>query len=82
MRDPPLGGRVILEGVRLMAVGMTVVFAFLTLLVVAMQLILRPIGRMFPDPEPASRPERSPMGNEDRDIAVVLAAVAAARGGR
>lgn len=70
----------LLEGVRLMVVGMTTVFAFLTLLVLAMQLN-RVVGAMFPDPEPAAGP--SPVASDDEaEIAVVLAAVAAARGGR
>jgi sodium pump decarboxylase gamma subunit len=70
---------VLLEGVRLMVVGMTTVFAFLTLLVLAMQ-INRVVGAMFPDPEPVSEPPGP--SDEDRHVAVVLAAIAAARGGR
>lgn len=65
---------------RLMAVGMTTVFAFLTLLVVAMQTILRPIGGLFPDSAAPSPTEPEPV-SQDAEIAVVLAAVAAARGG-
>lgn len=68
-----------LEGVRLMAVGMTTVFAFLTLLVLAMQ-ALRAIGALFPDPPPS--PAAGPTTkDDDHDIAVILAVIAATRGG-
>ena len=81
MPDSPIGGRV-LEGVRLMAVGMTTVFAFLTLLVLAMQ-ALRVVGSWFPDREPEASPNRAQTPHsDDHDIAVILAAIAATRGGR
>ncbi len=67
-----------LEGLRLMAVGMTTVFGFLTLLVVAVHATQRVVS-WFPEPEP---PPSSPPRDADEAIAAVLAIVAAQRGGR
>ncbi len=73
----------LLDGVRLMVVGMTTVFAFLGVLVVAMQatrvVVESVLGVSAEPPAPERRPEAQ---RDDRDIAVVLAAVRAARGGR
>ncbi|MEO0603103.1 MAG: OadG family transporter subunit [Myxococcota bacterium] len=63
------------EGVRLLVVGMTTVFAFLGILVVAMQ-ATRAFASAFAPAEALA----APATNEDADIAVVLAAVAARRG--
>lgn len=60
-----------MEGVRLMAVGMSTVFAFLGLLVAAMHLQAAVVARWLPE-------RREP--DDDAELAVVLAAVAARRG--
>ena len=69
----------LLEGVNLMAVGMTAVFSFLTLLVVMLQLsarVFRSFGHRWPDPVTAvaSTPARA-TARRDSEVAVVLAAV-------
>lgn len=78
----------LLEGVRLMAVGMFTVFAFLTLLVGVMKAsaaFFAANAHRFPEAEPASaRSSRSgatgAAGNED-EIAVAIAVATAMRQG-
>ncbi len=71
------------EGFRLMAVGMTTVFSFLGLLVIAIHLSARffeQFAHLFPEPEAARRlPSASAPTSDDAEIAVVLAAIAAHR---
>ena len=72
----------LLEGVQLMGVGMTTVFAFLGLLVVAMHgsgAFFRANAHRFPDPPTPEPQPGAEIGNHS-EIAVVLAAVAAHRG--
>ncbi|MEN0067380.1 MAG: OadG family protein [Myxococcota bacterium] len=71
----------LLEGVRLMVVGMTTVFAFLGILVLAMH-ANRAIAQAIAPEEPPLEPSASPVADDDAAIAVVLAAVAARRGGQ
>ena len=69
------------EGFRLMAVGMTTVFSFLSLLVIAIQISAAFFDRfahLFPEPEPTRRAlSPSSTTSSDPEIAVVLAAIAA-----
>ena len=71
------------EGIELMAVGMTTVFGFLTLLVVVLQLSARAFssfGHRWPDPAVApSRSEATPRALGNVEIAVAFAAVEAHR---
>ena len=67
-----------IEGVRLMVVGMTTVFAFLGLLVAAMHLQAAVVARWLTDDD-APRPP-PPGGDDDAELAVVLAVVAARHG--
>lgn len=70
-------GALLMEGVRLMVVGMSTVFAFLALLVGAMQVTAVAVARLAPPPP---EPPAPPAGVDDGRIAVVLAAVAARHG--
>lgn len=66
------------EGLRLMALGMTMVFVFLTLLVLLMHgtaAFFRVFGQYFPEPEPAAA--RAPGSGEPGDGARIAAAIAA-----
>jgi sodium pump decarboxylase gamma subunit len=70
----------ILEGLRLMAVGMFTVFAFLTLLVGLMNgsaLFFEKFADRFPD-EAKNEPAKARIGN-DEEIALVIALAEAAR---
>lgn len=62
-------------GFELMVIGMGTVFAFLGLLVALMHVSARVIAAL--EPAPAARPIEPP--DDEAEIAVVLAAVAAAR---
>ncbi len=67
------------EGLRLMMVGMTTVFAFLLLLIVSIRLSAHVLGRLsayFPDAPKASPKERV---QDDAEIAVALAVAEAWR---
>jgi len=67
------------EGLELMAVGMSTVFAFLILLVAAMTAtgaFFRKFERYFPEPEPTP----PVAGDELSEIAAAIAAVQAFRG--
>ena len=67
----------LIEGFRLMIVGMTTVLAFLTLLVGAIHLNALLVARWLPDDPPA--PPKLPSA-ADAELAVVLAVVAARHG--
>jgi sodium pump decarboxylase gamma subunit len=73
----------LIEGVRLMFVGMFTVFAFLTLLVGLMKMsaaFFEANAHRFPEDEPAeARPNRS---NNDEEIAVAIAVAEAMRRGQ
>ena len=73
----------ILEGVRLMLVGMVTVFGFLSLLVglmAASASFFGAFGDRFADPEPSPRAAGAGAQSEREDeIAVVLAAIEAQR---
>ena len=73
----------ILEGVRLMVVGMLTVFAFLTLLVALMRVsaaFFEAQAHRFPEDEGGAS-QRMP-GGGDEEVAVVLAVVEALRRGQ
>ena len=62
----------LLEGANLMAVGMTAVFSFLTLLVVVLQLsawVFRSFGHRWPDPVIATTPSLATARPGFRDCA-------------
>ena len=74
-----------LEGVQLMGIGMTTVFAFLGLLVLVMQgsaAFFRANAHLFPEPEKPAAPRPALPANDQAEIAVVLAAIAAHRARR
>ena len=73
----------LLEGVNLMAVGMTTVFSFLTLLVIVLEIsarVFQSFGHRWPDPTATHSPT-SPMPgtNGDVEVAIALAVVEAHR---
>ena len=73
----------ILEGVRLMAVGMFTVFAFLSLLVgimTVMASLIEANAHRFPEESPDVRPPGAGRGNDD--VALALALAEAMRRGR
>ncbi len=78
--------RMIVEGFRLMAVGMLTVFAFLTLLVGLMNcsaLFFEKFADRFPEPEPdGSAKARTGNTGQDEEIALVLALAQARRQGQ
>jgi sodium pump decarboxylase gamma subunit len=64
---------VIGQGVALTIIGMVVVFAFLLMMIILMQLLAVILRKLFPEkPEPAVLPARK----EDPEIAAAIAAVA------
>ena len=73
----------LLEGVSLMAVGMTTVFSFLMLLVIVLQvsaLVFQSLGHRWPDPAIApTRSAQIPKTLGDIDVAVALSAIEAHR---
>ena len=61
----------------LMAVGMTVVFAFLGILVGVMNLLAKVLPRLsflLPDPEPPKPKSRPPASSSDAEVALAIAA--------
>ena len=73
----------LIEGLNLMAVGMTTVFGFLALLVTVLRVAARVFehyGDRWPDPVTVSEPSNLVMRSSGRaEIAVALAAVSAHR---
>lgn len=73
----------LIEGLNLMAVGMTTVFAFLAVLVVLLQVSARffeRFGDRWPDAAVTTETPGEASTRENEAIAVVLAAVTAYRG--
>ncbi len=69
------------EGLRLMAIGMSIVFAFLLLLVGVLTLMSRLVLRYAPEAEPLAPAGGAPFpvggGPRDEELAVVIAAAVA-----
>ncbi len=65
------------QGLQLMALGMTTVVAFLGLLVALMEVSGRTLPRLAPDAAPATPPQ----ADDELEIAIALAAIAAHRRG-
>ncbi|MEI6893028.1 MAG: OadG family protein [Pontiella sp.] len=73
----------LMQGVTLMVIGMATVFAFLVLLIVAMNgsaVFFKKFAHLFPE-EAVDAPKKSvPASNSTAEIAVALAAIRAKRG--
>ena len=74
----------ITEGFELMFIGMSVVFAFLLLLVGFMHLsgqFFTRFSKLFPEPEPSnSKPEAKPVHSAEKQAVALAAAYRARRG--
>ncbi|PAU74101.1 sodium pump decarboxylase subunit gamma [Halomonas salipaludis] len=64
------------EGLALMALGMSFVFVFLTVLVIVTTLMSKTIGRFFPEPPApvATGNRRPPAPRQDDDVMVAITA--------
>lgn len=65
-----------MSGIELMVVGMGIVFLFLAMLVLAMNLMSALVQRYFPDAPPAANPMR-PVASTGTDASVIAAISAA-----
>jgi oxaloacetate decarboxylase gamma subunit len=63
------------ESLKFMVLGMTIVFAFLILLVQVMKLQAKIIGKLFPEKEPVVTAPANDSEEESRRVAAILAAV-------
>jgi len=69
------------EGAKFMVIGMTVVFAFLILMVIAIQLQAKIVNRFFPEKKAAPKKQASvPVqnhanGDDDKTIAAIIGAI-------
>jgi len=75
-----MGSCEVVEGFWLMLVGMSTVFGFLSILVATMYIsaaFFESFAHLFPEPEPVQ--QRIASSDNDAEIAVVLAAIAAHR---
>jgi len=68
---------VIEQGIFLMFIGMGIVFLFLVILVITVQIISAFLGRFFPEAEEAAAPAHAITVSRDGEIAAAIAAVAA-----
>jgi oxaloacetate decarboxylase gamma subunit len=64
----------ILESVKFMMLGMTVVFAFLTLLIIVVNIQAKLIKKFFPEEVPTASATQ-PQANEAVHVAAIIAAV-------
>ena len=72
----------LMQGVTLMVIGMATVFAFLVLLIVAMNCsagFFKKFAHLFPE-APAAAPKKAVASDPSAEIAVALAAIRAKRG--
>ena len=70
------------EGLELMGIGMGVVFAFLVLLVICLEIstkFFEKFGHLFPDPPQDNAPMPARTGGPAPDLAVAVAAAARRR---
>jgi len=63
------------ESVKFMILGMTVVFAFLLILVQIVKLQAKIIAKYFPEETPVATPTTSSQSDESQRIAAIIAAV-------
>ena len=73
----------LMQGVTLMVIGMLTVFAFLVLLIVAMNSsagFFSKFAHLFPEEQKAAPKKAAPASDPTAEIAVVLAAIRAKRG--
>ncbi len=66
------------EGIKFMIIGMTVVFGFLILMVVAISIQAKIVNRFFPE-KPASTPKAAPAAGSVDDASVVAAIMGAVK---
>ncbi len=64
----------ILESVKFMMLGMAVVFAFLTLLIIVVNIQAKLIAKFFPEEAPTASATQ-PKANEAEHVAAIIAAV-------
>ncbi len=65
----------VFEGVKFMVLGMGTVFAFLIILIFAMNFQAKIITKYFPEPEAAPTPPTPVQGNKNSKIAAITAAI-------
>ena len=73
----------ITNGLVLMVIGMATVFAFLVLMICAMNCsagFFRKFAHLFPEPQAASAPKKAAAVDPAAEVAVALAAIKAKRG--
>ncbi|RLA68259.1 MAG: Na+-transporting oxaloacetate decarboxylase subunit gamma [Epsilonproteobacteria bacterium] len=63
----------LLESVKFMMLGMTVVFTFLILLIIVVNLQAKIVAKLFP--EKATKPVKTAQNNETEHVAAIIAAV-------
>ena len=64
------------EGLKFMMLGMGIVFLFLVLMIVAMNIMSKIIHRYFPEPKVApSKPKASSGGDQLKKVAAIAAAI-------
>ena len=61
------------DGIIIMAVGMLVVFLFLSIMVFSMRAMSGIILKHFPEPDPPASFKRSSSGSNDAELAVAIA---------
>lgn len=64
----------LLESLKFMILGMAVVFTFLVLLVIVVNIQAKLIAKFFPEKAPVS-PEATPNSNDAKHVAAIVAAV-------
>ncbi len=65
----------VVEGLKFMMVGMGIVFTFLVLLVICMNLMSRAINRYFPEPNQATIPKESSRAEQLKKVAAIAGAI-------
>ncbi|MEA3371469.1 MAG: OadG family protein [Campylobacterota bacterium] len=70
----------ILEGFKFMGLGMGIVFTFLIVLIISMNILSIVTHKFFPEPQPSETPPEAPKDNK-KVIAAITAAIAHHRQG-
>jgi len=65
----------ILEGFKFMGLGMGTVFVFLTIMIIAMNLMATIIHKFFPEPEVKAVPTAAPKKDNKKIVAAITAAI-------
>jgi len=65
----------VVEGLKFMVLGMSIVFLFLVLMIIAMNVMSKIVHRYFPEPQAAETKAPAPAADKLKKVAAIAAAI-------